>query len=213
MTTAFELLGAAINPGCLTNFKMRKELYVREIAVKDLDLTIVPAHALTDPIWQKCMDWAVQGRGKEQRYGALCIGNERILGGGRSRLLGKKEPFPLKTTFFLHAERSAVGSALLNLGITRTTGSDILQGATIYVAGFLVKERRPLIRRAGFETMCTCVQCPKLCCQFGLNVAIMTEHGWVQFTGPENLANATANLSMIRQKNLSTTDFRRLICL
>jgi hypothetical protein len=186
---------------------------MRELSLKDLNLGIVPALALKDPIWQKCMGWAVQGRGKEQRYGALCVKGSKILGGGRSRLLGRSEPFPFKTTFFLHAERSAVGAALLNQQSLGTTGSTDLAGSIIYVAGFLVKEKRPLIRRAGFENMCTCVQCAKLCCRFGLSVAIMTEHGWVLATGEENLHHASANLAMIRRRKVSTTEFRTIICL
>jgi hypothetical protein len=159
------------------------------------------------------MDWAVQGRGKEQRYGALCVSGNSVLGGGRSRLLGKGEPFPFKTTFFLHAERSAVGAALVNGQLSDTTGGADLQGAIVYVAGFLVKERRPLIRRAGFENMCTCVQCAKLCCRFGLSVAIMSEHGWVLSTGEENLKHASANMAMLRQRKVGTTEFRSIICL
>jgi hypothetical protein len=186
---------------------------MRDLALNDLNLSIVPKAILQDPIWRQCLDWAVQGRGKEQRYGALCIKGNKILGGGRSRLLGRDEPFPFKTTFFLHAERSAVGSALLNLESKRTKDSANLAGATIYVGGFLVKERRPLIRRAGFETMCTCVQCAKLCCRFGLSVAIMTEHGWVLSSGEENLHYASENLAMIRRRKVSTTEFRSIICL
>jgi hypothetical protein len=186
---------------------------MRDLSLNDLNLGIVPAAALKDPIWQKCMDWAVLGHGKEQCYGALCMKGNKILGGGRSRLLGRSEPFPFKTTFFLHAERSAVGAALLNLQSHHTTSSADLSGSIIYVAGFLVKERRPLIRRAGFENMCTCVQCAKLCCRFGLSVAIMTEYGWVISTGEENLSHASVNLAMIRRRKVSTTEFRSIICL
>jgi hypothetical protein len=186
---------------------------MRDLRLEDLDLSIVPAFILRDRIWQECMRWATQGRGKEQRYGALCIRGREILGGGRSRLLGRNEPFPYKTSYFLHAESAALGAALLNLQSQASTNSVDVSGATIYWAGFLVKDRIPLIRRAGFENMCSCVRCPALLTRFGVNLAIMTEHGWNLFTGEENLFYAKKNAKLIRERNLSTTEFRRIICL
>ena len=87
----------------------------KQLSMSDLDLSFVPEIALQDSLWKECMQLALKSGGKEQRYGALVVSGGKIVGRGWNRLLKKGEPFPFKTTFFLHAERAAIGNAMITL--------------------------------------------------------------------------------------------------
>src|SRR5262245_66438821 len=99
-------------------------------------------------MWLRCLELACNSRSENQRYGAVVVLDGKVIGEGWNRLLGKGEPFPFKTTFFLHAERAAIGDALLR------TGRKDLSGATIYVAGFLMPDARVLVRRLNALDKC-----------------------------------------------------------
>ena len=130
-----------------------------------------------------------------------------MIGEGWNRLLGRNEPFPFKTTFFLHAERSAIGSALEKID------AKSLEGATVYVAGFLPRERRPLVRKMSMIHTGACAQCARLYMRFGLKVAYMAADGWMRKDARTALADAQNNEQAIRKAGISKKEFRKAMCL
>jgi hypothetical protein len=180
----------------------------QNLALGDLDYSFVPQGIRNDDRFQLCLRLALQSGGKNQRYGALVVRDDTILGsGGCNRLLKKGEPFPFKTTFFLHAERAAIGSAIMECG------TQCISGATVYVGGLFVDSKRPQIRRANMTDKGSCVQCARLYVRFGLSVAFMSEDGWVKLSGQESLTNALRNSASIKAAGISKAQFRRSICL
>ena len=177
-------------------------------SITDLDRSFVPEQINSDERFQSCLRLALQSGGKDQRYGALVAKDGQLLGaGGYNRLLKKGEPFPFKTTFFLHAERAAIGSAIME------HGSDLVAGATVYVGGIFVDSKRPQIRRTSMIHMGSCVQCARLYVRFGLSVAFMSEKGWVILSGQQSLTNALKNSAALKEQGVSKAHFRRTICL
>jgi hypothetical protein len=179
----------------------------RQICMADLDLNFVPASAQKDALWQECMQIALKSGSENQRYGSLVKLGGKTIGQGCNRLLKKGEPFPFKTTFFLHAERAAIGKAM------QTVNSLDIGGAVVYVAGFLVRERHPLIRRTDKINAGSCVQCAKLYLKHNLSVALMTEDGWVKLDAEVALQNALNNAQILKERGISKRDFRREISL
>lgn len=179
----------------------------KQLSMSDLDLSFVPEIALQDSLWKECMQLALKSGGKEQRYGALVVSGGKIVGRGWNRLLKKGEPFPFKTTFFLHAERAAIGNAMITLK------TEDLSSAVVYVAGFLVRERHPLIRRASKIDAGTCSQCARLYVKHGLSVALMSEHGWVKLSGEKSLQNSLNNAQILKARSISKREFRQEISL
>lgn len=180
---------------------------MRKIRFEELDLSFLPPLVLDDEHWRRCMELALQSGSENQRYGALVLADGQVVGEGFNRLLKRGEPFPFRTTFFLHAERAAIGDAMRKLGTTN------LEGATVLVAGFLVGARRPLVRRAGNEDKGSCVQCAGLYVRFGLSVSLMSERGWVELPGQRAHANAVATTAERKRLGVSTAEFRRSISL
>jgi hypothetical protein len=180
----------------------------QKFAINDLDSSFMPERISDDQRFQLCLRLALQSGGKDQRYGALVVKDEQVLGdGGYNRLLQKGEPFPFKTTFFLHAERAAIGSAIMQYG------SEYLSGATVYVGGLFVDSKRPQIRRTNMIDKGSCVQCARLYVKFGLSVAFMSEGGWVVLSGEQSLNNAIRNSAAIKAEGINKAQFRRSICL
>jgi hypothetical protein len=179
----------------------------KQLSMTDLDLGFVPRGVLKDPLWQECMNLALRSGSENQRYGALVVRGGKIVGWGWNRLLKKGEPFPFKTTFFLHAERAAIGNAMLALE------SQDLGQAVVYVAGFLVRERHPLIRRSSRVNAGSCSQCAMLYVKHNLSVALMSEHGWVVLDGSEALQNALKNAQILKDRGISKREFRQEISL
>jgi hypothetical protein len=179
----------------------------RLLSISDLDLGFVPEIARNDLLWQQCMNLALKSGSENQRYGALVVSGGKIIGEGWNRLLKKGEPFPFKTTFFLHAERAAIGKAMLSLD------RQDLGLAVIYVAGFLVRERHPLIRRSSNVNAGTCCQCAKLYVKHNLSVALMSENGWIELSGTDALQNALKNAQTLKDRGISKREFRQEICL
>ena len=134
----------------------------------------MPKVLLKDIYWQRCIELALRSGSENQRYGAIIARDDQIIGEGWNRLLGRKEPFPFKTSFFLHAEKAAIGNAIL------THGQELLKGAVIYVAGFFYKERKPLILKPPNSN--TCVVCTQHYPRFGLFGAFPKDHGWIILT-------------------------------
>lgn len=180
---------------------------MRKIAFDELDLSFVPPDVLADAHWRRCIELALRSGSENQRYGALVLLDGKVVGEGFNRLLKKGEPFPFRTTFFLHAERAAIGDAMTRLGTTS------LAGAKVLVAGFLVDGKRPLIRRASNENRGSCVQCGGLYVRFQTSISLMSERGWVELPGAAALANARAATAERKRLQLSTAEFRRRICL
>jgi tRNA(Arg) A34 adenosine deaminase TadA len=104
----------------------------KTIAIADLNLGIIPQAVRDDALWLRCMALACRSRSEKQRYGAIVILNGQVVGEGWNRLLQKGEPFPFRTTFFLHAERAAIGQAIQHLGSLES-----IHGASVLVAGLL----------------------------------------------------------------------------
>src|SRR5262249_48324109 len=147
----------------------------------------------SDEPWAHCLELALNSRSDNQRYGAYVELNGEVVGEGWNRLLGRGEPFPFRTTFFLHAERAAIGSALLN------TGRKDLNGGIVYVGGLIMPDFRPLVRRLSALDKCTCEQCAKLYERFGLSTsAIMAESGWYYCSTEELLRNTQENAHNLR---------------
>ena len=178
-----------------------------KLTIQDLNLSFVPQVTSQDPLWQRCINLALRSGSENQRYGALVVRNGKIIGQGWNRLLKKGEPFPFKTTFFLHAERAAIGDAMF------AQTPDTICGAVVYVAGFLVKERHPLVRRAAMINMGTCVQCARLYANHNLSVAFMSETGWIHLSGPKALQNAEMNAHILKERGITRRQFRQEICL
>lgn len=179
----------------------------KTLIIDDLELGIAPDCVREDLLWQRCLSLAFKSRSEDQRYGALVVVNGQVVGEGWNRLLKKGEPFPFKTTFFLHAERAAIGDAM------RFLGTEEISGATVHVAGFLVRERRPLIRRSSMIDKGTCTQCARLYVRHGLSVALMSQDGWVELKGEKALLNALENASILRARGIGRRQFRTEICL
>ncbi|MBX4190398.1 hypothetical protein KW791_03845 [Candidatus Parcubacteria bacterium] len=174
------------------------------LSFPDLDLSFVPAVVAQDPHWIKCIELALRSKSEDQRYGSLIILNNHIIGEGWNRLLKKSEPFPFPTSFFLHAEIAAIGEAI---GRNSEKG---IAGATVYVAGFFVKSRRPLILK---HITNTCVNCTKKYPRFKLNAAFISRFGWVQFSGEKAYQNALDNQKLRKEQKLSAGQLRMNISL
>lgn len=172
----------------------------RILTLAELDLTAVPDYVFKDAYWQKCIELALRSRSENQRFGSLVVSGERIIGEGWNRLLGKGEPFPFKTSFFLHAEKDAIGNAILNVG------EENIINAAVYVAGFFVKERKPIIFRRPTNT---CTSCTKLYLRFGLEAAYLTLNGWITRSGKQAYQFALENQRIRKEKGLSIRQLRK----
>ncbi len=162
-----------------------------------LDTSFVPKIVLDDPLWRRCMELALRSKGKEQCYGSVVTKNDKIIGEGWNRLLGRGEPFPFRTSFFLHAEKAAIGQALLR--------EKNIDGAILCVSGFFVEERRPIIFK---EPIGTCVNCAKLYPQFGIDIWCLTPQGRVLISGKSIYEIALAKTAERKKRNLTTKEFR-----
>lgn len=170
---------------------------MKTLAFDDLDLSFVPSVVLSDPFWRRCIDLALRSQGKEQRYGSVVIKNGKIIGEGWNRLLGRGEPFPFRTSFFLHAEKAAIGQALLEI--------KSLVGARLCVSGLLVEEKRPIVFK---NPTSTCVGCAKLYPRFGIDLWSMTPNGRILISGNSAYEAAIANTATRKQRGLTTKEFR-----
>ena len=176
--------------------------------VQDLDLSIVPESLRKDYVYKECIRLATQSRSENQRYGAVIRVRSSFphLGAGFNHRLPKGETCPFKTSFFLHAEADAIRDALTRWHFIH------LAGATLYVAGFLPRERRPLIRKRNKLSMGSCPSCAKLYLQYGLEVAIPSSIGWVRRSGLEALQTAQVTEGYLKREGISKRDFRKSIC-
>lgn len=172
----------------------------QNLVFSDFKLSTVPEAVRTNDYWQRCIELALQGRSENQRYGALVVLDQKIIGEGRNRLLGRTEVFPFRTSFFLHAETSAIGAAILNVGEKNVAG------ATVYVSGFFVQEKKFLIIRKKVTN--TCLSCSRLYQKFGLQAAFMTKDGWVDYSGEVALKNALENQELRRRLGLTKKQLR-----
>lgn len=174
------------------------------LLLTDFDLSIVPDVIRSDSYWQRCMELALCGSSKDQRFGSLVVSDGQIIGEGRNRLLGRDEKLPFRSSFFLHAEKDAIADAI------RKRGEDGVYGSTIYVAGFFVLERRPIIFSSPNNT---CVTCTQLYVRFGFNAAFAAKSGWVFYSGEEAYKKAVKNSRIRRGKGLTTRQFRKELSL
>ena len=164
------------------------------------DISNVPAILRRDNYWQVCIDLAKNSRSQNQRYGSIIVKDEHIIGKGWNRLLGQKEQFPFRTSFFLHAERAAMGNAILE------HREEILEGAIIYVAGFFCKEKKPFISRICNSN--SCISCTKLYLNFGLWGAFPKKGGWSIISPNQAYENAVKNKKFREIKNITIRDYR-----
>lgn len=171
-------------------------------------MSFVPPVVFRDLRWHQCIRMALQSKSKDQRYGAVLVLPTGANGGrGRNRRLGRDEPCPFKTSFFLHAEADAIRSALITLGREKVRGS------TVYIAGFLPPERRPLIRRLHMIDRGSCLSCATLYVRYDLSVAVMTEYGWEVLPPERALWNAKCNKTRDSRNGMTRREFRRFISL
>ena len=177
-----------------------------DILFDNLNLSGIPDDIIKDKLWLRCMEWALQSRSKDQRYGALVILNGEIIGEGRNRRRGEKEKFPFKSSYFIHAEQSAVADAIKN------RGEEGIDGATVYVAGILVPDKRPLVRKDSRRGS-SCRVCTPLYPKYNLSIAFISALGWITYSGVDAFQNALDNGKHMKDKNMKIRDFRKSVSL
>lgn len=182
---------------------------MRPLVFEDLDLSLVPKALLSDVKWRWCISLALKSRSEDQRYGAVVYEpfTLSVYGRGYNRRLGKGEPCPFRTSFFLHAEADALRAALLH-GMERLS-----RPCNIAVAGFMVKTRRPFIRRRTKLHEGSCAKCARLYVQYGLTPTLITEDGWVELSATTVLENAERTLARLRREGTSLREHRARIAL
>jgi len=181
---------------------------MRPLIFDDLDLSFVPSVVRCDSLWQRCISLALQSRSEDQRYGAVVLDcNSQMLGSGHNRRLGRGEPCPFRTSFFLHAETDALRHTLL------THREEVIHGARLAVAGFMVRTRRPFIRRQATLHEGSCVRCARLNVRYGVSPLIITEEGWKELPNTTALENAERTLAYLRTSGTSLREHRMRIAL
>lgn len=171
----------------------------------DLDLSGIPDIVLKDGLWRRCISLALQGGSKNQRWGALVIVEGEIVGEDRNRLLSRGE-LPRQRSIFAHAERNAIGRTL------QVRDASTIRGGIVHVAGFLVQERRPLVRR-GKVLGATCSNCSELYPELGLSVAFISDTGWVVVPGAQAYAVALENSARLKDARMPVREHRKRISL
>lgn len=186
---------------CGTKLKQPKPSLIYD----DIDFSSVPKKILNHPYYQKCIELALKSKSEVQKCGAIIVSNGVIIGEGWNRLLGRNEPFPFRTSFFLHGEKAAMGDAILRYG------QEKLKGATLYVACVFVKEIKALILKPSAKNTCTI--CTQHYPRFGLRAAFPRESGWVFTSGEQAYQNALESRKIIQAQKVSNKDYRLSISL
>lgn len=175
------------------------------LAYDDIDFSRVPKKILNHSYYQKCVELALRSKSEVMKCGSIIVSDSKVIGEGWNRLLGRTEPFPFKTSFFLHGEKAAIGDAILKHGEKK------LRGATLYVVCIFVKEKKPLVLKSNEKN--TCVICCKWLPQFGLSVCFARENGWVNISGEQAYQNALESRKAIKSQKVSNNDYRLSISL
>jgi deoxycytidylate deaminase len=125
-----------------------------------------------DKFYQECIHYALQSKGKQERYGALVVHDGEILGGGYNRAIAhpawsKKLERVIRQGHTNHAEIEALNDTVMNNTIN-------VVGADIYVAGYFQPTKQIF-----FQNKFTCVRCPPILKKYGIkNIYIPSINGW-----------------------------------
>jgi len=126
-----------------------------------------------DPIYQSCINLAMNSKGKFERYGSRLVMDGEMLGkGGWNRAIAhpawpKKLERIVRQGYTNHAEVEALNDILMN-------NSQNIEGADIYVAGYFFKTKQLF-----FQEKYTCIKCPPKLFDYGIkNIIIPTINGW-----------------------------------
>ena len=132
-----------------------------------------------DELYLTCINESVKSKSDSERYGAVLVYNDNIIGKGFNRRIIPEDT--IRMGYANHAEVNTINDALLN--------NTFLEGSVIYVAGYFPKEGYLFLKEE--SAVFTCKYCPKHLINYGIDTIYTPSlDGWKLISSEEALSQA-----------------------